>query len=80
MLDDDTVLFAREYLDKTDRDYSFHWQDADGKLIVRWDNTRHHKRVKTYPHHKHVGEAVMESFEMSLVEVLGYIERYGKGN
>ena len=74
MLKDETVLFAREYLDENERNYSFHWQDEDDRLIVRWDNARHHKDIITYPHHKHAGETVTESFEISLGEVLAYIE------
>jgi len=78
MLKDKTLLFAREYLDENERYYSFHWQDTEDKLIVRWDNARHHKHIRTYPHHKHIGETVTESFEISLHEVLAYIEEYGK--
>ncbi len=78
MLKDDTQLFAREYLAENERHYSFHWQDTDNKLIVRWDNARHHKHVVTYPHHKHPGETVLKSSETSLAEVLAYIEEYGK--
>ncbi|NUO09427.1 MAG: hypothetical protein HUU08_12240 [Candidatus Brocadia sp.] len=29
--------------------YSFHWQSANGKLVKRWDNVKHHKDVSTYP-------------------------------
>ena len=25
--------------------YSFHWQSADGNLVKRWDNVKHHKEV-----------------------------------
>jgi hypothetical protein len=63
MLKDKTLLFAREYLDENDRYYSFHWQDTEDRLIARWDNARHHKHIRTYPHHKHIGETVTESFE-----------------
>jgi len=30
--------------------YSFHWRSADGKLVKRWDNVKHHKDVGTYPY------------------------------
>lgn len=78
ILNNETELFVREYLDESERDYSFHWQSADGKLIIRWDNARHHKHIKTYPNHKHVGETVEESLEMSLDEILSHIEKYEK--
>jgi len=31
-----TMLFVREYADNIERNYSFHWQDTDNKLIVLW--------------------------------------------
>jgi len=36
--------------------YNFHWQDAQGQLIKRWDNAKHHPELETYPHHVHVGK------------------------
>jgi len=75
-LKDNTVLFVREYADNIERNYSFHWQDTDNKLIVRWDNACHHRHIKTYPHHKHIDETVRESFDISLNEVLLYIEQH----
>ncbi len=41
--------------------YSFHWQDAEGKLIKRWDNAPHFPDVPTYPFHVHLGEERVES-------------------
>ena len=35
--------------------YSFHWQDAEGRLRKRWDNAAHHLEVPTRPHHLHDG-------------------------
>ena len=37
--------------------YAYHWQDAKGNLICRWDNAPHWKALATYPHHRHVGAA-----------------------
>jgi hypothetical protein len=78
ILKDETLLFAREYIDNKERNYSFYWQDKKGRLIVRWDNARHHKDLKTYPNHKHVGKTVAESFKISLSDVLLYIKKYSK--
>ena len=36
--------------------YSFHWQDANGHLLMRWDNASHHPEFPTYPAHKHQGD------------------------
>jgi len=33
--------------------YSFHWQDAQGKLKQRWDNAPHHPELPNFPHHVH---------------------------
>ena len=49
-----------------------------GMRVLGWDNARHHKDIRTYPHHKHIGEAVTESFEISLGDVLLFIEKYKK--
>lgn len=35
--------------------YRFHWQDAAGRLLKRWDNAAHHPQVPTHPHHVHDG-------------------------
>lgn len=35
--------------------YRFHWQDAAGRLVKRWDNAAHHPEVLTYPNHVHEG-------------------------
>jgi len=35
--------------------YSFHWQDAEGNLLKRWDNATHHPEISTNPHHIHDG-------------------------
>lgn len=36
--------------------YRFHWQDANGKLIRRWDNAPHHPHLPGFPCHLHLGE------------------------
>jgi len=35
--------------------YSFHWQDATGQLLKRWDNAPHHPELSTNPDHVHDG-------------------------
>ena len=35
--------------------YSFHWQDAAGQLLKRWDNAAHHPELSTNPDHVHDG-------------------------
>jgi hypothetical protein len=36
--------------------YRFHFQDASGRCLFRYDNTPHHPGLPSFPHHKHLGE------------------------
>jgi len=33
-----TILYIREYVSEEDYNYSYHWQEEDSELIIRWDN------------------------------------------
>ena len=35
------------------KDYSLHWQQADGTLVQRRDTAPHHFELKGFPHHIH---------------------------
>jgi len=74
MLVDKSELHIREYVTESDYLYSYHWQDANGKLIIRWDNSPHHHHIRTFPHHKHTPE-LEESYEVDFEDVLKIIER-----
>ena len=52
--------------------YSYHWADASGNLIRRWDNTSHHPGLSGFPHHVHVEQedAVSSSQAVSIFAVL----------
>jgi len=67
---DKSILYVKEYNDSEKRNYSYHWQDENGKLITRWDNAPHHKQIKTFPHHKHAGNTLEESYEVTLEDIL----------
>ncbi len=55
--------------------YSYHYQDEAEKVVFRYDMAPHHKEIKTFPHHKHMGsEEVVEALAPSLSEVLQEIE------
>jgi hypothetical protein len=79
---DSSVLEWREYVDveaKVDcLMYVYHYMDSSRKLIFRYDNTGHHKKlaIPTYPHHKHLGrdENVVPSEPRDLKGVLQEIE------
>ena len=57
--------------------YSYHYQDAAGQLIFRYDDTPHHTELDGFPHHKHIGQEsnVMATEPPTLVSVLGEIEK-----
>jgi hypothetical protein len=76
LLTDGSKLFVKDYLflDGT-RKYAYHWQDPEGHLLSRWDNAPHWKDLKSYPHHRHVGEEdIVESSDVrTLEDVLKHI-------
>ena len=79
---DGSILHLREYIDvETNLDriaYAYQYMTFDEQLVLRYDNTGHHKRLRlsTYPHHKHTGSAdnVIESIAPDLAAVLKEIE------
>ncbi len=67
-------LFVKEYFDTFHRKYSFHWQSENGDLIIRWDNAPHFNNLPTFPHHKHIGNKIVEeSFDISFDEIMTHI-------
>ncbi|MCP4166924.1 MAG: hypothetical protein GY759_13685 [Chloroflexi bacterium] len=54
--------------------YAYHYQKADGTLVFRYDNVPHHPEIKTYPHHKHIGEKIAATRPPDLSEVLREID------
>jgi hypothetical protein len=53
-LKDESVLYIREKIWQDNFRYSYHWQDKNGDLVIRWDNKPHHRFIETYPRHKHI--------------------------
>ncbi len=76
---DRSILFTNDYVGVDRQKYAFHWQQADGTWLMRWDNASHFLELASFPHHKHDyrsgSEVVMDSFNISLSEVLEYIQR-----
>jgi hypothetical protein len=70
-----TTLFIKIYLSDTEYNYSFHWQDEEGELIIRWDNAPHHQEIETYPHHKHTPLGIEKSYDITLNDVLNEIKK-----
>ena len=79
---DDTLLEWREYVDTETKDdrlmYVYQYMDSLNKLVFRYDNTGHHKKLglSTYLHHKHVGRDsnVVPAEPIDLAAVLQEIE------
>ncbi|KAF0145758.1 MAG: hypothetical protein FD156_733 [Nitrospirae bacterium] len=71
---DSSLLYIKDYLFiDGKRKYSYHWQDAQGKLITRWDNSPHHRELPTFPHHRHLPEETATSKERTIKDVLTVI-------
>ncbi|NJL59501.1 MAG: hypothetical protein HC887_07530 [Desulfobacteraceae bacterium] len=56
--------------------YSFHWQDANSKIIRRWDNAPHHPEIQTHPYHVHEDreDNVKPSLPIAALEMLYLID------
>ena len=36
--------------------YSYYWLTSDNQLKIGWDNAPHYGELRSFPHHKHVGQ------------------------
>lgn len=77
---DNSLLYVRDYVDKHERNYSFHWQKSSGELIIRWDNAKHHPGLGNYPHHKHMADMVVSSEEPTLHDIIQHIGEILRAN
>jgi len=59
------------------RKYRFHWQDADGTLIQRWDNVKHYPDLPHAPHHTHLADGSVQAIAAPLdaLAVIDEVER-----
>lgn len=56
--------------------YAYHYQNAAGEVIFRYDNAPRYPHLATHPHHKHVGSAVEPTQIPDLSEVLREIKQF----
>jgi len=56
--------------------YSYHYMNNKNELIFRYDNAKHHRQIKSFPHHKHTSKGVIESSEAKIEKVLNEIENH----
>jgi len=61
VLKENCLLYVTELHTMNYQKYSYHCQNNDGDLIVRWDNRPHWRDMSTYPHHKHEKDQVFPS-------------------
>jgi hypothetical protein len=79
---DGSNLYWREFVDvelTVDRlMYVYQYMDSSDKLVFRYDNSGHHRKLNlsTYPHHKHEegDDNVVPSATLDLANVLKEIE------
>jgi hypothetical protein len=82
-LTDGSQLEFSEYMQRSPNDqsdvvtYSYHWADAQGNLIRRWDNTPHFPALPGFPHHVHDGATgtVSQGQPVNIFIVLNEIAR-----
>lgn len=83
---DSSTLYWREFVDVEITEdrlmYVYQYMDYSNKIVFRYDNTGHHKKLglSTYPHHKHEGseDNVVSSAAPDLVTILQEIESFVK--
>ena len=56
--------------------YRYHFQDTDNNLILRYDNTPHFPGLKTFPHHKHLQDKVIDAKRPSISEVIKEVNEF----
>jgi len=71
---DGTVLYVAELYTKEYQKYSYHWQNENGELIIRWDKKPHWKNLKTFPYHKHEKGKVFPSHRVTIDDVVTIIK------
>ncbi|PKO21464.1 MAG: hypothetical protein CVU38_14640 [Chloroflexi bacterium HGW-Chloroflexi-1] len=77
--DESRLLMVEEVERISSRDvrrvaYKFHYQQADGTLLFRYDDSPHHPHLSTFPHHKHAGSSVIETGAPDMADVLREID------
>lgn len=51
-------------------DYRYHCQDAENRLLFRYDSTPHFPDLPGFPHHKHLPDAVTGGDRPDLIAVI----------
>ena len=54
----------------THLDYRYHCQDAENRLLFRYDCTPHFSDLSSFPHHKHLPDSVIVSERPEIPSIL----------
>ena len=75
LTDGSTLRISEQYDRDALEQYAYYWLDANGRLLVGWDNAPHHSHLPGFPHHKHVSaqDNLQTSEETSPDEILAAI-------
>lgn len=63
--------------------YAYHYQNADGAFVFRYDNSPHFPNLSTFPHHKHeasetnILEASIPDLQAVLAEIQSFLTTLG---
>lgn len=58
--------------------YRYHYQQANGSLVFRYDNTPHHPEVSTHPEHRHEPDAVVSAARPDIEGIIEEVRRHVK--
>jgi hypothetical protein len=67
---DGSVLHVKEFSSLGKSKYSYNWQDTNGRLILRWDNSPHYPEMATFPYHLHEKGEIFPSDRVFINQVL----------
>jgi hypothetical protein len=51
-------------------DYRYHCQDAQNRLLFRYDNAPHFPELASFPHHKHLPDETIASVKPTIYQVV----------
>ena len=72
-INDGSQLFLSEATTPRGFRYAYHWQDAEGRMLARWDNAPHHQTLVTFPDHFHTAENIEPAVQPTIREVFEYL-------
>ena len=56
--------------------YRYQLLDSADSFISRWDNSPHHKQIKTFPHHVHTKTGIREYQPKPLIKLMDDLDQF----